>query len=459
MYKKIFFILAIVMVLPLAGLGCKGLTKEQQAAIAPVTLEYWTVFDDVDALQAQIDKYKADHPYLTINLKQLSAEELYPRLLEALAEDHGPDIISVRNRWLNFYKPKLAAMPATVFDTTENIQKTTLGTDTIVNTVTKNLPTIVQLDKEYVQAVKNDVVMDGKIYGLPLSVENMALYYNKDLLDKAGIAEPPKTWEDFQADVKKLTKFDKTSGKILQSGTALGTGSNITGFEDMLYILFKQSGINFVDKNGNATFANHANDGSVSPAVSVMNFYTDFANSSRDTYTWNEDMEMSLDQFINGSLAFFFGYSYHYPVIKARAPQLNVAVLPMLQLNPEQPVNTANYWVQTVTDKSKHKNEAWALINYLTHSSATKDYLEKSGRPAALRAYIAGQLDNTDLYPFVSQVLVSDSWYKGKDYDTSVKALSDMAHEWLLPPPQNEQELQWKQEILNRAAAKINQTL
>lgn len=458
MLKKLLPILAVVIALPLVGLGCKGVSKEQAAATAPVTLEYWTVFDDVDAMQVQIDKYKADRPYITINLKQLQASELYPRLLEALAEDRGPDIISVRNRWMSFYKPKLSPMPVSVPDTTKRVVKSTLGTETIINTVTQNMPSLVQLDREYVQAVKNDVVMDDKIYGLPLSLENMALYYNKDLLDKAGIAEPPKTWDDFQIAVKKITKFDKTSGKILQSGAALGTGSNISGFEDILYILFKQSGINFVNKNGQATFATTIQN-QENPAMSVMDFYTDFANPSRDTYSWNEEMGASLEKFVNGSLAFFFGYSYHLPLIKSRAPQLNVAVLPMLQLNPEQPVNVANYWIQTVTDKSKHKNEAWALVNFLAHSKATKDYLDQSGRPSALRAYIAGQLDNNDLYPFASQILVSDSWYKGKDYDTSVKALGDMVHEWLLPITQDGREAQKRQDILNRAAAKINQTL
>ena len=458
MNKRMYVFVVLATFLVVGGLGCKGLSKEEVAATAPVTLEYWTVFDDVDVLQEQIAKYKADRPYLTINLKQLRADEIYPRLLEGLAEDQGPDIISVRNRWMNFYKPKLAAMPASVPDTIVRTEKTTLSTKTTINTISQNLPTPVQVDQDYVQAVKGDVVMDNKVYGLPLSLENMALFYNKDLLDRAGIAEPPKNWDDFQADVKKLTKFEKSSGTILQSGTALGTGANIAGFEDILYILFKQSGISFVNKTGQAAFAGAPNS-QANPAMSVMNFYTDFANSSRDTYTWNEDMAMSLDKFINGSVAFFFGYSYHLPVIKSRAPQLNMAVLPMLQLNPEQPVNVANYWVQTVTDKSKHKNEAWGLVNFLAHSKATKDYLDKSGRPSALRAYIAGQLDNTELQPFVSQALVSESWYKGKDYDAAVKALADMTHEWLLPPPQVGQELSWRQEVLNRAAAKINQTL
>jgi ABC-type glycerol-3-phosphate transport system substrate-binding protein len=458
MKKRIFILLLLVAVLPLVGLGCKGLSRQQATATQPISLEYWTVFDNVDALQTQINAYKADRPYLTINLKQLRSDEIYPRLLEALAEDRGPDIISVRNRWMTFYKPKLAAMPSSVSDTTVRVEKTTVGSKTVVSGATLNLPTISQIDKEYLQAVKKDVVIEDKIYGLPLSLENMALYYNKDLLDKAGIAEPPKNWNEFQKAVEKLAKIDKNSGKILQSGTALGTSNNIAGFEDILYILFKQSSIDLINKDNQVNF-NSASTEAANNAISVLNFYTDFANPTRSTYTWNEEMDNALDRFINGSLAFFFGYSYHYPVIKARAPQLNVAVLPMLQLNPEQPINVANYWIQSVTDKSKHKNEAWALVNFLTHSKATKDYLDQSGRPSALRAYVAGQLDNTELQPFVSQALISESWYHGKDYDTAVKALGDMVHEWLLPAPQVGRELEWKKETINRAAAKINQTL
>jgi hypothetical protein len=99
------------------------------------------------------------------------------------------------------------------------------------------------------------------------------------------------------------------------------------------------------------------------------------------------------------------------------------------------------------------------LVNYLTHSGATKEYIEKSGRPSALRAYVAKQLDDPNLQPFVSQALVSDSWYHGNDYETTVRAMADMVHQWLLPAPQVGREQEWKKEIINRAAAKISQTL
>jgi multiple sugar transport system substrate-binding protein len=45
----------------------------------------------------------------------------------------------------------------------------------------------------------------GKMYGMPDLSSARALFYNKDLFAKAGIAAPPKTWDEFVADAKKLT--------------------------------------------------------------------------------------------------------------------------------------------------------------------------------------------------------------------------------------------------------------
>lgn len=435
-----------------AGFGCKGLSSSQQQATTPVTLEYWTVFDDVDAIRAQINSYRGLRQYINVNVRQFRPEDLYPRLIEALAEDHGPDIISVQNRDLGKFLSKLAPMPDSVPDTTVLVETGKFSTTVTVNTQTQPLVNSAQLDNEYVQVVKDDVLRGGKIYGLPLSIDMMAVYYNKDLLDRAGIAQPPTNWDEFQQDVKKITKYDKKSGKITQSGAAFGTGANVIGSDDLLYILYQQSNLSFVGSAGQAQF----NQGA---AADVMNFYTDYANPARDTYTWSADQGDALDAFVNGKVAFFFGYSYHYPVIKARAPQLDFRVLPLFQLNADKPVNVASYWVQTVTAKSKHQNEAWGLLNFLTHSKATKDYLEKTDRPTALRAYIADQKTKPELQPFIDQILIAKNWYRGHDYAAAAKALNEMIAQWLEPIADESRTEQVQSNILNQGAAKVNQTL
>ncbi|MDO8626441.1 MAG: extracellular solute-binding protein [Candidatus Magasanikbacteria bacterium] len=457
-FLAIFLIASIFLTL---GFGCKGLSTAEVAATKPVTLEMWTSYDDVDALQGILTKYRALRPYLKVNIRQMSPSDMYTRLVEELAEDRGPDIISINSRTLGLYVSKLSALPPTAKDITVLVEKGTLGTNTTVSEHTVNLPTAAQIDDNFVQAVGKSVVRGGSAYGLPLSLDTMAIYYNKDLLDRSGVPEPPKTWDDFQVAAKKITKYNRADNSIIQAGAALGTGNNVPNSDDLLYILLKQSDIDFTSRSGQAVFnmPPSGNRREEPPAVSVINFYTDFANPGRDTYSWSENMPNALDAFVNGQVGFFFGFSYYNSIIRGRAPQLNYRILPLLQLNPDKPVNAANFSMLSVVNKSKNKDAAFALIQYLTYSEATKDYLAATKRPTAVRSLIAAQKEDASLEPFVSQVLVAESWYTGSNYSAATKALVDMFHEWLLPPPDPNRPEQWRGDVLNRAAAKINQTI
>jgi ABC-type glycerol-3-phosphate transport system substrate-binding protein len=122
-----------------------------------------------------------------------------------------------------------------------------------------------------------------------------------------------------------------------------------------------------------------------------------------------------LDAFVQGTSAFFLGYSYHLPSIRARAPKLNlgIAKAPQISGNPE--VNFANYWGWAVSKKTKSPDLAWGLAQFLTEAKNVPTFLEKAERPAARKALLQDQLENEDLGVFASQVLTAKSWYRGKD--------------------------------------------
>jgi len=50
------------------------------------------------------------------------------------------------------------------------------------------------LIQNFPEVIYRDNVKDNQIYGLPLSLETMALFYNKEILDNANIPLPPQTW-------------------------------------------------------------------------------------------------------------------------------------------------------------------------------------------------------------------------------------------------------------------------
>ena len=81
----------------------------------------------------------------------------------------------------------------------------------------------------FVDVARDDLTSNGTIWAMPLYIDTLALYYNKDIFNTAGITFPPKTWEEFVILVTKLTKFDER-GNIIQSAVAMGTVKNINRF-------------------------------------------------------------------------------------------------------------------------------------------------------------------------------------------------------------------------------------
>jgi len=107
-----------------AGLGCKAPSKEAQEASTPRTLNLWTVFDDYEGFGDIIASYRKLHPNITINFRKLRYDEYDQALLEAMAEDRAPDIVSIHNTWLGKYQTKLLPLPATRKMAAQEVQGT-----------------------------------------------------------------------------------------------------------------------------------------------------------------------------------------------------------------------------------------------------------------------------------------------------------------------------------------------
>ena len=60
---------------------------------------------------------------------------------------------------------------------------------------------------DFIDGAKTAATVDGKVYGVPALIDNLAIIYNKDLFDAAGVDYPTAdwTWDDFRAAAKALT--------------------------------------------------------------------------------------------------------------------------------------------------------------------------------------------------------------------------------------------------------------
>lgn len=457
MTKKVLSLFLLAVVLLTTGFGCKVTNKETEAAMKPVTLVYWRVFDGQDAFDEIIAKYRALHPFINIEYRKLRFEEYEAELLNALAEDRGPDIFSIHNTWIKKYQSKLVPLPEST-TMAYPVIKGTIKKEVIPELKTTPSISLKYLKDNFVDAVSYDVVLeDGLIYGLPLSVDTLAMYYNRDLFNNAGISQPPQYWDkDFLQAVKKLTKQD-AKGEIIQSGVALGGGENINRFSDILAVLMIQNGAT-MQEDGQIRFNNlpaETRQSNYNPGLEALRFYTDFANATKESYAWNSSLPNSLVMFMNGNLAIMFSYSYDLPTIKAQAPKLNFSVskLPQIEGNPPTNINFANYWVEVVSKKSEHQNEAWDFIQFITKAEQAKSYLSNTNRPTALRSLVPEQRNNDEIGVFADQVLTAKTWYKGKNIQAAESAIKQMIDDAVLNSGER------LQEFINNAAAKVQQTI
>lgn len=407
----------------LSGCGFKKAAPESYQ----VKLEIWGVFDDSDAYEEILGAYRKINPYAgEINYRKLPIETYKEDLLDALAAGKGPDIFMIRNAWRGAFEDKVALAPESF---TEKEYRDT-----------------------FVDVVARDFIKDGRIYGVPLSADSLALYYNKDIFNAAGIARPPATWEELVSDVSRLNTIDSL-GNIRQSAVALGTAYNINRSTDVLTAIMLQKG------SGIGEAGQRRIEFADDQSRDALEFYTRFADIGSGAYSWNPRLHYSIDAFYEGTLGMMINYSWHYATIRQKNAKLNFGTAPLPQFAGTTPTNFANYWgfavaknkvteiSQDAADPATVKpdlekqnflrvHEAWQLLRYMAFPhpknvitlqngivgnvkdfpltfDPTQKYLEKTGKPAARRDLIEVQKSDVVLAPFALGNLIARNWYQG----------------------------------------------
>ncbi len=462
------------------GLGCKNSAPAVPVSMTkPVTLQYWGVFTDTDDMAILIKAFNAKHPKIQIEYRKFRPEEYDQQLIQAFAEDRGPDLFSIHNNWLRQYINKLSPMPPTityaVFTTTGGgVNQTTVVTPGTVNGLTQK-----QVRDLFVPVVEGDVMAPESatstkpaVYALPFYVDSLAMYFNRDIMAQNGITPPaPMDWETMRAQAEKYSKPTDQAARaagITQSIVAMGTGASVHASSDLLAALMLQSGAPIgqipgqvgINLRGSTTAA-----GDPLPGVAALGFYLDFSNPEQKSYTWNPKSGDSLEAFTQGRVAYYFGYSYDLATIRARNPRLNFDIAPLpVPKGVTVPISIANYWMEAVAKKSQHKDEAWLFIleTATQNKDALNKFLPRTKRASALNEIVQTQLEDPDLGVFARQNLTAKTWYHGRSSaaaDLILSQMIDSVRTKLLNPPDNFEPDRYVKDALDNAATRINDTL
>ncbi len=413
--KKIrkFVALFLLAITPLFLAGCfkKGPEKKYK-----LELEVWGVFDDSIYFQ-EINKTFAElYPQISrVNYKKVSSNpvDYEKELIDAIGNGNGPDVFFFKNTWMAKHDGKISPFPKGKDE--KSYQEKYLN-----------------LQGQFVDVAIADFFKNGSIYALPLYCDTLALFYNQEIFNQAGIINPPKTWDELKGLVPILTKIDEY-GNIKQSAIALGRSKEpgaINRSSDIITLLMMQAGAQMNDPQTKRASFNYSSGSAGSPAKNAINFYTQFSQINNPLYTWNARMDYSIDAFRFGKLAMMLNYSYLAERLKATDPKLNFKIAEMPQLDLEKKVNFASYWglaatkIKSLPQGASYTNddrieEAWRYIQFATSKppaglafDPNKNYLEKTRKPAARKDLIETQKTDPLLTTFAQQSLTAKSWYQ-----------------------------------------------
>jgi ABC-type glycerol-3-phosphate transport system substrate-binding protein len=426
--SKMIIVAVLGFIVVVIGVVVYQVIKPKPVIPKNITLTMWGVYDESTDVADMIASYHKAHPYITINYLKKRPEEFEDALIKGWATDTGPDIYALSNTWVNQYRTDfISPMPATTRIAFYATQKVLFTTETKITYAVKPSLTTADIKRNFIDTIYDDIVFDGKVYGLPFGINTLVMYYNKDLLNKAHMAEPPSTWNEFISAVNAIT-ITNDNNEVVRAGAALGTYNNIPNASDIITLLMLQNGTAMTTGNKVTFNLPSASDGTYFPAEEALRFYTDFASPEKEVYTWNDKVTTNaFDLFAQGNVGFVLGYRFQESEITSRGMSSDAyGVAPIPQITPENEINYANYWVYTVAKKSKHTNEAWAFLQYGADAKRAQPYDQKTKQSSVLRTVIKDQINDPDLGVFAEQALTSHSWYHGKNPQKADQYFADM---------------------------------
>ena len=193
-----------IMLAALAASSLLALGAVSPGFADPVTLTYWSGFTggDKQAFLDLIKKFNDTHPDIHVDYQLQPWDSIAQKLPTAIISGSGPDLAT----------PDYNV--ATVQRYAAN--KLALPLDGLIGDGANQVPKGV-----LPQTVVDSFSADGKLYAAPANFATLLLYYNKDLLAKAGIAAPPTTMAELQDDALKLSNGNGQYGIALADNATI----------------------------------------------------------------------------------------------------------------------------------------------------------------------------------------------------------------------------------------------
>jgi multiple sugar transport system substrate-binding protein len=310
----------------------------------PVKIAFWGSPEEIDIITNSIKDWQAANPKIKIIFEHTPYTGYDSKILTRIAGGAAPDIIATEVDYFVTFATK-----GVLEDLTPYFQESTA--------ISKN---------DFFPTILDRFTVDGKVLAVPRDVAPFAcVFYNKQLFDEANVEYPKDdwTWDDMLRAARSLTKQD-ANGRTTQYG------------------FYGWAWQNFVYGNGGSLVDNVKNPSKVMlddpKTIQGLQFYADLINLYKvmPTPVALSNMGMGVDlMFASGRLAMFLSGIWETPGLRNYSFKWDVAMFPKNNQGVRAFGSGGSGYA--ILKSSKHKKEAWEVIQALTGAAGQTKLAER----------------------------------------------------------------------------------
>ncbi|RSX54401.1 ABC transporter substrate-binding protein [Bifidobacterium goeldii] len=343
------------LLLGVSACGQSASTGESADAKQTVTVWAWE-----PTVKKAVQGFESKHPNITVNVVNAgSSNDEYTALSNALTAGKGaPDLVQ-----LDFNAvPQFA-----ISDGLEELSQYGFSKKMLA---------------DYTKGAQSGISVNNGIYGVPIGGGPMALFYNKEIFDKAGVTEAPKTWDDYYEAAKKIHALGPDYYITNESGSDAGMA---------LSLIWQAGGHPFSVKGKDITI-NLTSDPGVKHYVDLWQKLIDEKLIDTKTQGWTDDWYRGLGNGHIASLAIGGWMPITLQTSSAEASgKFRAAPLPV--------------WSDSDTASAENGGGALSVVKGSAHAAAAYEFAKYVG-------YGEGEKTLTDngIVPDLTRTLSSDEY-------------------------------------------------
>ncbi len=312
-----------------------------------VTLRLWAMGREGEDVRQLIPEFERQNPGVRVRVQQMPWTAAHEKLLTAYVGESTPDVSQLGNTWV----PELAALGAL---------------EPLGPWVARSAATT-QVD-DFFAGIWATNVVDDTLFGVPWYVDTRVLFYRTDILARAGYTRPPATWRDWATAMERIK--------------ALGAKDQ---YPILLPVEEWAQPVIFGLQNG----ASLLRDGGRYAAFSepkfreAFDFYISLFRRGLAPTVASQQVANVFQEFASGGIAMWITGPWNIGELRKRLPadlQDDWATTPLPGPQPPGPgASNAGGSSLVIFRRSRHKQEAWKLIEFLTASEQQRRFFHING--------------------------------------------------------------------------------